>query len=301
MNKLLEAFNSGTVEQQARRRKGMLIIAATSALLILATLVLIVGLIVSLAAGDSDPNGDPTIQDDTHYVKGSFDPDYLVEGNLLLLDDDHPYEGDADVVKFSNHSSRPKNEERKNIYTLRDSSNFGGTEETVIALHALIKGYYDQSDNDDNLIVDQAFASNLSEQIDPIFSMGTTVSLTYYADYSEDKDPTEEPSIQGVAKYKWIYDHAHEYGFIIVEDNIFRYVGIPHAAYMKQNNLSLTQYLDKLRSTSYEKSLVITAENETYRTYYISETAEDKMVPADLDWTVSGDNLGGYIITFKPE
>ena len=297
MNKLLESFNGGTVEQQKRRKLGLLVIAATLALLILATLVLIVGAIVSLVTGDGPDTDGEKDQDDTVYIKTVI-TDSASEGNLLQLDDAHPYLGEAKVVKFVNHSSRPKNAKGQNIYSLRDSTNFSGTEETVVALHKLIKAYYDQSEDDDNLIVDQAYATNLSQQIDTIFSMGTTVSLTYYANYAEDKDPTNEPSINGVERYKWIYQHAHEYGFIHVEDNIFRYVGQPHASYMKANGLTLAQYLDKLSGTSYKKTLKTTVAGETYRIYYAS-ASEDIKVPEDLDWSYSGNNMGGYIITFK--
>ncbi len=297
MNKLFEAFNGGTVEQQKRRRLGLTVIAATVLLLILATVVLIVGSIISLATGNGPNKDDPKDQDDTNYVSAviTASPN---EGNLLLLDNQHPYEGAVKTVKLVNHSSRPKNSAGKNIYSLRDSNNFSGTEEMVIAFHALVKAYYEQSEEDDNLIVDQAYAANASQQIDNLFEAGTTISLTYFANYAEDKDPTNEPSISGVAKYEWIFDHAHEYGFINVEDNIFRYVGQPHASYMKSKNLTLAAYLETLSETSYKNTLKITAAGETYRVYYVSATAEAK-VPQELDWTVSGNNLGGYIITFQ--
>lgn len=297
MNKLLEAFNGGTVEQQKRRKLGLTVIAATVLLILLAILVLIVGSVVSIFTGKDPEKNDPKNQDDTVYVPAviAAAPN---EGNLLLLDNEHPFTGTAKTVKFVNHSSRPKNSAGKNIYSLRDSNNFCGTEETVIAFHALIKAYYDQSEEDDNLIVDQAYASNASQQISPLYSMGTTISLTYFANYSEDKDPTNEPSIAGVAKYQWIFDHAHEYGFINVEGSIFRYVGQPHASYMKAKNLSLPQYLEKLSETSHKSSLKMTVAGATWRVYCVSATGEAQ-VPSELDWTVSGNNLGGYIITFK--
>ena len=297
MNKLLESFNGGTVAQQKRRRLGLLVIAATLLLLIVATLVLIVGAIVSLVTGNAPVTIDGLDHDDTVYAPAVI-PATPNEGNLLQLDDAHPFLGEASVVKFVNHSSRPKNDAGKNIYSLRDSNNFSGTEETVIALHALIKAYYEQSEDDDNLIVDQAYATNLTQQIDTIFSMGTTVSLTYYANYAEDKDPTGEPSINGVERYKWIYDHAHEYGFIHVEDNIFRFVGQPHASYMKANGMTLSQYLEKLSGTSYKKTLKITVAGETYRMYYASANTEIKG-PAEIEYDYSGNNMGGYIIAFK--
>lgn len=295
MNKLLDAFNGGTVEQQTRRKKGLMIIAATSALLILATLILLIGTIVALITGNTSANNEWS-EDPTDYIPGSFDSAYLYEGNLLLLDDNHPYRGSASVVYFANHASRPKNDLGKEIYTLCDQTTFCGTAETVTAFHKMVGDFYEQSDNDDDLIVDRAYIKNVA-QADTRFNTGTVIALTYYADFQTDRDPTNEPSIEENPDYTWIFNHAHEYGFINVEGNIFRYVGVPHATYMKTKNLSLSAYLEKLcEDTSYKKSMAISAGGADYRVYYVAADA-DVYVPDHGNYELSGTNLGGYIVT----
>ena len=62
--------------------------------------------------------------------------------------------------------------------------------------------------------------------------------------------------------YAWLTENAWRYGFILryppekadvtgigYESWHFRYVGIPHAWYMQENNLCLEEYLDLLLSS----------------------------------------------------
>ncbi len=298
MNKLLDAFNGGTVEQQTRRKKGMLLIAATSALLILATLILIIGTIVALITGNTS-GSDEFSQDDTRYVKGSFEADDLYEGNLLLLDANHPYRGETpNTILFSNN--RPVNSEGNYFYFTLDVNTFSATKETVNHFADMMEAFYDATEND-CVFVMQAYQKGqpVGSQVDEIYEGATTIQLGYFVESGVYN------SIYDEKDYKWIYDHAHEYGFVQVskaegEEDIFRYVGVPHATYMKANNLTLFRYLEKLHETSYKKSLKITAGGEDYRVYYVAAD-DDVYVPDHGNYDLSGDNMGGYIVTVYTE
>ncbi len=118
---------------------------------------------------------------------------------------------------------------------------------------------------------------------------------------------------------EWMEAHCADFGFIIRYDGSkfeltgildepwhYRYVGIPHATYMMESGLCMEEYLELLRkSHSYEKEpLTITTEDAEYIVYYVpaSENAtSDVPVPAgdDVNYTVSGDNLGGFIVTVE--
>lgn len=116
-------------------------------------------------------------------------------------------------------------------------------------------------------------------------------------------------------KYQWIYDHAHEYGFIVRYpenkaaitgqdgiSHIFRYVGVAHATYMKANDLCLEEYLELLRTTySYENPLAIKgADGKSYQVYYTAENENGNiMVPTRYGYEISGDNMNGYIVTIN--
>ena len=108
----------------------------------------------------------------------------------------------------------------------------------------------------------------------------------------------------------WMDEHSSEFGFIrrYAEDKVsitgisnekwhFRYVGLPHAVYMKQNNLCLEEYLTYLRErTSAENPLTVSTSSGSYSVWYTAETSIPK--PGG-DYTISGDNIAGYIITVR--
>ena len=84
----------------------------------------------------------------------------------------------------------------------------------------------------------------------------------------------------------------------------YRYVGIPHAIYMKQNNLCLEEYLDKIKNNKKENPLTVSAEDGTTWSMWYEKAYEDGNVtqiaiPKDCDYEISGNNVDGFIITVK--
>ena len=124
--------------------------------------------------------------------------------------------------------------------------------------------------------------------------------------------------------HPWIYEHCHEYGFIqrypankVGQTQIenygecFRYVGVAHATYIKQNNLCLEEYVKLLRDNHTSalgtdgKHLPIDTNGDgaaDYEVYYVpASTGAIALTsvpgPTDHAYTVSGDNIGGFIVT----
>lgn len=106
----------------------------------------------------------------------------------------------------------------------------------------------------------------------------------------------------------WMNDNCQNYGFIrrYKEDKVditginneswhFRYVGIPHATYMNQQNLCLEEYIEFLRTqTSVDNPLTVECVSGTYEIYATREMAIPK---PEGEYTVEGDNIDGYIVT----
>ena len=106
----------------------------------------------------------------------------------------------------------------------------------------------------------------------------------------------------------WMNDNCHNYGFIrrYKEDKVditginneswhFRYVGIPHATYMNQQNLCLEEYIEFLRNqTSVDKPLTVDCVSGIYEIY---ATREMSIPKPSGEYTVEGDNIDGYIVT----
>ncbi len=127
-------------------------------------------------------------------------------------------------------------------------------------------------------------------------------------------DETQYQSCNTISS--WLLKNAYKYGFIrryapdklsytgVVDNWQFRYVGYPHAYYMSQNNLCLEEYLGMLEAKYVygTQHLEITADDGTsYEIYYvpanIAGTTTSIPVPATGEYTVSGNNSNGFIVT----
>ena len=111
----------------------------------------------------------------------------------------------------------------------------------------------------------------------------------------------------------WIVENYYKYGFvmrypgdktdhtgIIAEGNHFRYVGIPHSFYMHENNLCLEEYVSYIKAFSVESPLRIMTGGKTYFVYYTQKTADSTQVyvPVEGEYTISGNNTDGFIVTY---
>ncbi len=108
----------------------------------------------------------------------------------------------------------------------------------------------------------------------------------------------------------WMDEHSWEYGFVrrFKEDKVsvtgisneswhFRYIGVPHAAYMKEQNLALEEYIDYLRNNTSETApLTVTHGGQTWTIYHTAETSIPK---PNGNYEISGDNIDGCIITIE--
>ena len=116
----------------------------------------------------------------------------------------------------------------------------------------------------------------------------------------------------------WLYQNCYKYGFVIrypegkesitgVSDykHCLRYVGVAHATYMMQNNLCLEEYVDLLKNSYASSALrlsIAAADGISYEVYYVPASGEDLTtldVPSNYNYTVSGDNRSGFIVTVK--
>ena len=313
MKFLSDYFNSGTVKQQNRKRFGALLICITAALLAVALIALMIASIATAVKRKSPQAEEP---EDTAgsgipsgYTTTTFDQAQLSSGNLLLIDETHTYTGTPTVVLMN--STRPADTASgEYLYWMYDTVNFALTEDALAAFHQLVTDFHAES-GDNNLYVKDAFNQSSATQASALHQTGTALTLLYYTyEGSTDEKPTGKQSIYNVDTYKWLYDHAHEYGFIQAssaegEENIFRYVGVAHASYMKNNSKTLAEYLDILqtRTASRPLSVQVTVKNAdgqstsvTYNIYRLT-SEETPVVPAKFSYTVSGDNMGGYIVT----
>lgn len=144
---------------------------------------------------------------------------------------------------------------------------------------------------------------------------GMSISLRYYDENAQNNVTLSESVLK--TNYKWIYENAHKYGFIVRYpegcncERIFdeskvgvrlRYVGYEHAYYIKANGICLEEYISLLRNHHKADGthLTFTADNgKDYEVYYVALAGKPTSVPVptDKNYYVSGDNMNGFVVT----
>ena len=76
----------------------------------------------------------------------------------------------------------------------------------------------------------------------------------------------------------------------------FRYVGYPHSKIITENNFCLEEYIDYLRNFIYPTNPLYF---EGYKIFYIPYKDEDINLSLNEEYTMSGNNVDGFILTLK--
>jgi len=117
----------------------------------------------------------------------------------------------------------------------------------------------------------------------------------------------EAGTMPGSVEAAWLAEHAPRFGLILrypedkqditgvpYEPWHFRYVGRVHAWYMDQHNFVLEEYIAYLQTHGGFQTML---DGRTYYVLYQRPQNDMIFVPEDLEFTVSGANTGGYIVT----
>ena len=296
--------------RRARMQKARMTLLALCIVIILLLVTLAIFLFCAIADElnqDTDiPTTPPDISDpsgntDILYQTVTKDKAAVSVGDLLLVNEDHYYDPASapDLMIIDGTQGSPK------TYTVAYSTwklNAG----TLSAFNGMMKKYYEIS-GDDTVKVSSAYrtAKDQEGKATPVghsdHHTGYCLALrTVAGEFLKDDH--------------WIYENGHRYGFIRRYPNekatitgvsdyeyCIRYVGIPHATYMVKNDLCLEEYVELLK-TSYSGgthlSLTDDAGNQ-YEIYYVASTGDHTslQVPSNYAYTVSGDNVGGFIVT----
>ena len=110
----------------------------------------------------------------------------------------------------------------------------------------------------------------------------------------------------------WVVDNCARYGFIVrypqgkkdVTMNDYcpwhlRYVGNVHAAIMNEKGMCLEEYLEFLKDYTFDKAFSYSLDGVEYEIYSVGSMGDSTLarVPISGNYTISGNNSDGYIIT----
>lgn len=316
--------------KKRRRQRILLAVLAAAAVILLLILIRVSGKPKAVtegslpeskeAAGEKESSGQETSDASEPPEETLTLTEAMVHtGDLILVNWDHAYdfaanENDIDLVNIRENQSFYYQVEKTDMMLSRHimaslDSLIAGCDEAVGNQETGISSAYrsyDYQQNVRNEILETYGQSYTEAHVaDPGYSehhTGLSLDLgIFYEDGSEGTFSESENA-------RWMKDNSWKYGFIrrYAEDKTditgisneawhFRYVGLPHASYMYEQNLCLEEYLAYLENnTSEEAPLTVTAENGTWKIWY---TEAKTIKKPEGPYTVSGNNSGGYLIT----
>ena len=113
-------------------------------------------------------------------------------------------------------------------------------------------------------------------------------------------------------KYAWLEQNSYKYGFIRRYDDAksditkiayepwhYRYVGEPHAYFIYKNDWCFEEYVGFIMKHTADDSYRDVYNDVKYEIYYTRET--EITVPKDAEYWISGNNIGGFIVTVEAE
>lgn len=276
------------------------------------------------ASGGRAPSAGASVTDKlpSGFTTVSVSQDSLYKGPLILVNNDHECGIDGvnlvgmmeqynETFKVADYDVKVNSAIMENI-----NSMFSDFHEQYGDNDLLVNSAY-RSKEVQQTIYDNTLASKGEEGMQWVAKPGYSEHQTGYAfDLSLMAPDGTMYDYDGTGNYGWINENCSRYGFIVRYDdskkNItgianepwhFRYVGQEHAVYIVQNNLCLEEYIDLLRSRSAENPLLLKdlSMNE-YKTYFVKAQGSgdtEVPVPQDGEYEISGNNVDGYIVTWK--
>ena len=222
-------------------------------------------------------------------------------GSLVLADEAHPYNVDASMLDLVAGCQEYRTEQLtaagidatvKANYPYIPYKGMKLSTAAMAAAHSMLSDAK-AAVNQNPVCIDRTYGIGYNGEELEEYNTGL---LMFLADYT-----SESQAYVALSKeYKaWFNANAAKYGFIESFDGGFRYVGAVHATYMKANSMTLAQYINHLKNnTSNEKPLSASANGVEYQIYYVACKAGDTIkVPSKNEYTISGTNEGGVIIT----
>lgn len=265
----------------------------------------------------TDPNGNNVTQPSSQPISNDFTTQNLEysqinNGDLVLINSLYSYkfqEGDISLATIY---------ENKNEFYAASDCVISLDSKVITQLNALMADYAAAAGND-YLRVIGGYRS-MEAQNDK-YNNGNSKFQGGYSDYHSGRSfdlgifpPTGSSGYyKAEGSYAWLNDNAASYGFVVRypegKDSVtgeearsytFRYVGVPHAIFMKQNNLCLEEYTEQIKSYTSSNPLSVTSGNSVYQVYYVAANANNVTnvpVPSSLPYTVSGNNTDGFVVT----
>ena len=284
-------------------------VVAMAVLTVAMVVIMAVGGLVSGLGGGSNRPDNERVDWGTFTVTTSD----TQSGPLVLVNDTHAYVFPSSLehlgelnAKRQTHS--PRIYQQSGLSTYMEATALNALDKMLVDFNAatgkddVTLKYAYRSAEDQQVLIDKGSSTVAVGHSDHHTGFGIQLGYTRDFTYALSTDPV----------YNWLFENCHKYGFVIrypadkteitgVEDyeEYFRYVGVAHATYMKDQGLCMEEYVEKLKEYDNEKPLEIKgADGKYYAVYYVAVDGNATVKhPTNYAYTVSGTNEGGVVIT----
>lgn len=259
----------------------------------------------------------PLIPDELTDVIDVPDSD-STRGYLILVNSEYAYTfGGEDIISLY------RNEDKSSSYGLA-VANISCDRSILVYLNEMIDAYVEATE-DNGVIINSGYRT-YDEQNDILQARierdGEEEAYRYVSLPGHSEHHTglgvDIASIGANYDGQWFPKNCSQFGFVqrYRADKVditgiaseywhYRYVGAPHSEIMAAENLCLEEYIEMIRGHSYADPYEFTSSEGTeYIVYYTScggVGQTEIKVPRGTEYTVSGDNAGGFItaVTMK--
>jgi len=307
------------VKRQRRERIVLLAILATLAALVLALVIFGICALVATVRANHPPKGpeeesqpiEDVLPKEVTYASATRPNSAVFEGELLIVNAEHEYHFPTTEAGLKNiFDNRVKYQDVSNTYMVAEPS-WKLNANALDAFNAMMLKHYELFD-DGSIKISSAYRSYEDQA-----NSATSSTPAGHSDHHTGlcvaiRSQTTNATLPSD---HWIYQNCHKYGFVIRYPDskseitgvngyeyCLRYVGVAHATYMTENNLCLEEYVELLRSTytSGNHLAITAADGKPYEIYYVPAGGGEittLQLPKNRAYTVSGDNIGGFIVT----
>lgn len=260
------------------------------------------------------------------YDMQQYDEEMIGQGELILVNPEHEYSfyvPEKDIVSVYDNKSSDYLVSDTNLRLRRDvitALNDMMSEFKADTGHSdvmLRTGYRDKA-TQEKLYSDKVSAVGEEEALKTVSPAGHSdyhLATSFYAVIYN--DGAILPLERNAEYSTWLLENCHKYGFIrrfppdksdktgfAIDEWHFRYIGAPHAEIMYKEELCLEEYIEYLRGYPVSgEHLIYSCEDGSEYEIYFSPANLDKPsylpLPKSGEYTVSGNNIDGYIVAHK--
>lgn len=252
------------------------------------------------------------------YHRESLPDEQLAKGNLVLVNRDHSFDPESVTDLIAVYPNKSAHYEAKDWLLSVDPQLLSalnrwieaGYEKNAFDSVNVVAGY--RSYETQKELYDNAVSNRGEEYAQKYINLpGTSEHHTGLAvDLSViDREGGTTDDFIGAGKQTWLREHAWEYGLVLryppekvditgidFESWHYRYVGLPHAQIMTDEELCLEEYIDYLRQYPFEGDhLRGQCMGNAYEIYYCP--SDSVILPDNAAYSLSGNNVDGYIVT----